>query len=120
MQSIESNALEPTKAEMKGLTLGARLGRLVPVYGLVVLTVGLILLFSVLLPDTFPTMLNLRSILADKAIIGICLVKSFAFNLRVASQPSIFGRIKSMIIRSGNSLSALATPATPSSATVIV
>lgn len=71
MQSIESNALEPTKAELRGLSGPARLLRLIPVYGLVMLTVGLILLFSVLLPDTFPTMLNLRSILADKAIIAI-------------------------------------------------
>ena len=34
-----------------------------------ILTVVLILLFSVLLPNTFPTLLNLRSIISDKAII---------------------------------------------------
>jgi ribose transport system permease protein len=71
MQSIESDALEPTKAELKGLSTGARLIRLLPVYGLVILMVGLILLFSILLPDTFPTMLNLRAIISDKAIIAI-------------------------------------------------
>ena len=38
--------------------------RLLPVYGLVILTVLLIILFSILLPNTFPTLLNLRSILS--------------------------------------------------------
>ena len=71
MQSLESSALEPTKAELKGLSLGRRIMRFVPVYGLVILTVFLIGLFSVLLPNTFPTMLNLRSIVSDKAIIAL-------------------------------------------------
>ena len=69
MNSIQSNALEPTRSELKGLSLGQKLGRLIPVYGLVILTVALILLFSILLPTTFPTLLNLRSIISDKAII---------------------------------------------------
>ena len=71
MQSIESDALEPTRAELKGLSLRERLFRLLPVYGLVILMVALIGLFSVLLPDTFPTMLNLRAIVSDKAIIAL-------------------------------------------------
>ncbi|MEO0821901.1 MAG: ABC transporter permease [Pseudomonadota bacterium] len=71
MQSIDSDALEPTKAELRGLSLGARLLRLAPVYGLVILMIGLIALFSLLLPDTFPTMLNLRAIVSDKAIIAL-------------------------------------------------
>ncbi|WP_299598347.1 ABC transporter permease [uncultured Tateyamaria sp.] len=71
MQSLESSALEPTKAELKGLPMGKRLMRFLPVYGLVILTVFLIGLFSVLLPNTFPTMLNLRSIISDKAIIAL-------------------------------------------------
>ena len=71
MQSLESGALEPTKAEMKGLSLGKRLSRLLPVYGLVILTALLIILFSILLPRTFPTMLNLRAIVSDKAIIAL-------------------------------------------------
>lgn len=71
MQSIESNALEPTKGELSGLSLAARLIRLLPVYGLVLITVGLILLFSVMLPETFPTLLNLRAIVSDKAIIAL-------------------------------------------------
>lgn len=71
MNSIESDALEPTRDELRGLTLSQRLGRLAPVYGLVILTVALILLFSILLPTTFPTMLNLRAILSDKSIIAL-------------------------------------------------
>ncbi|MDO3436301.1 ABC transporter permease [Rhizobium sp. CBN3] len=71
MQSIESTALEPTKSEMAGLSTGQKIGRLLPVYGLVILTLGLIVLFSILLPDTFPTVLNVRSIVSDKAIIAL-------------------------------------------------
>ena len=71
MQSLESGALEPTKAELKGLSTGKRIMRFLPVYGLVILTIFLIGLFSVLLPNTFPTMLNLRSIISDKAIIAL-------------------------------------------------
>ncbi|MEM8958535.1 MAG: ABC transporter permease [Pseudomonadota bacterium] len=71
MQSLESSALEPTKADLKGLPLGKRAMRFLPVYGLVILTIFLIGLFSVLLPNTFPTMLNLRAIVSDKAIIAL-------------------------------------------------
>ena len=71
MQSIRSNALEPTKAELRGLPPLTRLLRILPVYGLLILTLALIVFFSILLPDTFPTMLNLRAILADKAIIAL-------------------------------------------------
>lgn len=71
MQSLESNALEPTKKDLEGNSFLQKTVRLLPVYGLLVLTVFLILLFSVLLPDTFPTMLNLRSILSDKSIIAL-------------------------------------------------
>jgi ribose transport system permease protein len=69
MNSIQSTALEPTRSELQGLTLGQKIARLLPTYGLVILAVALILLFSILLPNTFPTILNLRSIISDKAII---------------------------------------------------
>ncbi len=71
MNSVKSDALEPTRAEMKTLGFGARMMRRLPVYGLPILAVLLALLFSVLLPQTFPTMLNLRSIVSDKAIIAL-------------------------------------------------
>jgi ribose transport system permease protein len=71
MQSIESTALEPTRGELAGLSLLQKLLRFLPVYGLVILTLFLIVLFSILLPQTFPTVLNLRSIISDKAIIAM-------------------------------------------------
>ncbi len=71
MNSIESNALEPTRADLAGASGTQKLVRLLPIYGLPIITVGLIVLFSVLLPHTFPTMLNLRSIISDKAIIAL-------------------------------------------------
>lgn len=71
MNSIQSNALEPTRSELNHLSSWQKIMRLLPTYGLVILTAILILLFSVLLPNTFPTLLNLRSIISDKAIILI-------------------------------------------------
>jgi len=69
MNSLQSTALEPTRSELVGLTTSQKIIRFLPTYGLVILTVFLILLFSILLSDTFPTLLNLRSIISDKAII---------------------------------------------------
>ncbi len=71
MAGIQSTALEPTRAELAGVSRTARIGRFLPVYGLVILMVGLAVLFSVLLPNTFPTLLNLRSVISDKAIIAL-------------------------------------------------
>ena len=71
MPGIQSNAVEPTKDELRGLSPGRKLVRLAPTYGLDILMFGLILLFSILLPTTFPTMLNVRAILSDKAIIAL-------------------------------------------------
>ncbi len=85
MQSLKSDALEPTADELAPLPLGQRLIRLAPVYGLVILTVGLILLLSILLPDTFPTRLNLRAIVSDKAIIALLSL--------AAMVPMVAGRI---------------------------
>jgi len=71
MNSIESDALEPTRDELSKLSGTGKLLRLVPVYGLVILMIGLIILFSILLPNTFPTILNVRAIISDKAIIAL-------------------------------------------------
>ena len=71
MNSVESDALEPTRDELSQLSVSGKLLRLIPVYGLVILMVGLIILFSILLPNTFPTMLNVRAIISDKAIIAL-------------------------------------------------
>lgn len=71
MSTLRSTALEPTRAELRDASIGQRIARLIPVYGLVILTLLLMLLFSLLLPETFPTLLNLRSILSDKSLIAL-------------------------------------------------
>ena len=71
MNSIKSTALEPTAVELQSLSLQQKLWRLAPVYGLPIFTLLLIVLFSIILPSTFPTILNVRSILGDKAIIAL-------------------------------------------------
>jgi ribose transport system permease protein len=71
LNSIESTALEPTRADLAGLSGSQKLIRLLPIYGLPIILVGLIALFSILLPNTFPTLLNVRSIISDKAIIAL-------------------------------------------------
>ncbi len=69
--SIKSDALEPTRAELENASVAERLLKRLPVYGLPILTVLLIVMFSLILPETFPTLLNARSIISDKAIIAI-------------------------------------------------
>jgi ribose transport system permease protein len=69
MQSLKSTALEPTRPELVGLTRWQAAARLLPIYGLPILALALAAFFSILLPDSFPTILNVRSILSDKAII---------------------------------------------------
>src|SRR5690348_7010275 len=71
MQSLKSNALEPTRSELARLSRREAAIRMLPVYGLPILTVLLILGFSLALPDTYPTALNLRSILSDKSIVAL-------------------------------------------------
>ena len=70
--SIRSTALEPDSA-LDAHPIGpvARLARALPVYGLVALTVCLALVFSLMLPDTFPTLFNVRAILSDKSVIAL-------------------------------------------------
>jgi ribose transport system permease protein len=70
--SIQSTALESdTSLDGTAATWLQRVTRVMPVYGLVILTVLLALLFSALLPQTFPTLFNLRAILSDKSVIAI-------------------------------------------------
>jgi ribose transport system permease protein len=70
--SIKSTALEPDPTfDGVATRWTQRLLRAIPAYGLVVLTVALALMFSLLLPDTFPTLFNFRAILSDKSIIAL-------------------------------------------------
>ena len=71
MTTLRSTALEPAPGALRGQPLARRLAALLPVYGLVILAIALAILFSVLLPDTFPTWLNIRSLLADKAVVAM-------------------------------------------------
>jgi len=71
MPSLKSNALEPTRSELATLGRGRAFLRLLPIYGLPILTVALVVFFSLLLPASFPTAINARSILSDKAIIAM-------------------------------------------------
>ena len=81
--SIKSTALEPTRYELANATLFERVKRFAPVYGLVILAVLLAILFSILLPETFPTMINLRSIIGDKAIKKVIIVPKRMVNIAV-------------------------------------
>jgi ribose transport system permease protein len=47
---------------------GARLTRFISVWGLLIVLIALIVLFTALKPDTFPTSFNIRSILNNKSI----------------------------------------------------
>src|ERR1700723_4242462 len=71
MQSLKSNALDPTRWELARLTRWQAAGRILPISGLPILTLALAVFFSILLPDSFPTELNVRSILSDKGIIAL-------------------------------------------------
>jgi ribose transport system permease protein len=85
MQSLKSRALEPTRSELASMSKREAVVRLVPIYGLLLLAIALALLFSILLPDTFPTMFNVRSIMSDKAIVALLAL--------AAMLPMIAGRI---------------------------
>src|ERR1700735_1045005 len=71
MQSLKSHALAPTRSQLVGLTRWQTIIRLLPIYGLPILALLLAVFFSILLPDSFPTELNVRSILSDKGIIAL-------------------------------------------------
>ena len=71
VQSLKSNALEPTRSDLAALTRSQAIVRMLPVYGLPILMLLLIAFFSILLPESFPTAINARSILSDKAIIAL-------------------------------------------------
>ena len=69
--SLQSDALEPTRAELSGLSGAERVQRYLPVYGLPIIGIGLILLFSVLFPATFPTIANANALIDNKAIVAL-------------------------------------------------
>ena len=60
----------PTKRRRVGSGSSSVL-RFLSVYGLLLLLLALFVLFSLLLPNTFPTEINIRAMLSDKSIIAI-------------------------------------------------
>ncbi|WP_288049405.1 ABC transporter permease [Acidiphilium sp.] len=85
MESLKSDALEPSGAERAALPRAELRRRLLTVYGLPILTVALIVLFSLLLPDTFPTAGNMRAIFVVKSVVALLAL--------AALPPMIAGRI---------------------------
>jgi ribose transport system permease protein len=71
LQSLKSDALEPTRADLAKLSPGRKVRKLLPVYGLPMLAVALIVLFSLLFPTTFPTAMNFSAIIENKAVIAL-------------------------------------------------
>lgn len=63
---------------MAGLSGGERIRRLLPVYGLPVIALLLIALFSALFPDTFPTLENANALIDNKAIIALLSLAALA------------------------------------------
>lgn len=74
--NLKATALEPTRLQLADLPLRKKFIRLIPVYGIPILTILLISIFSIILPETFPTWLNFRSILSDKGVIAILALAS--------------------------------------------
>ena len=69
--SLRSDALEPTRPELAGMSTAEKLRRIVPVYGVPILAALLILVFSLMFPATFPTAANFNAIVDSKAIIAL-------------------------------------------------
>jgi ribose transport system permease protein len=70
---MTANATTPaTKDGTAGRQAGnARIFRFLSVYGLLLLLIAEIIVFSLLLPNTFPTVFNTRAMLSDKSIIAL-------------------------------------------------
>jgi ribose transport system permease protein len=74
MQSLKSDALEPDLHNLPTdgfARFAALVFRSFSVYGLIFITLGLVVLFSVLLPGTFFTWLNARLIMSNQAVIAL-------------------------------------------------
>jgi ribose transport system permease protein len=72
--SVRSTSLEPGPDDYQGRGLARlwhRFTRTIPVFGLVYLTAILVIVFSLALPDTFPTYLNFKLIANGKAVLAI-------------------------------------------------
>ena len=71
MQSLQSDAFEPTRNELRHLSRLDAWWRFAPSYGLLIVTAVLAIGFSVAFPDTFPTFFNIRSMIAARSIVAL-------------------------------------------------
>ena len=85
METIKSDALEPTSGDLKHMPLRTKLHSFSLVYGLPAATILLIIIFSILLPTTFPTRENLHAIISVESPIALLAL--------AAMIPMIAGRI---------------------------
>ncbi len=85
MESLKSDALEPSGAERESMGRGELVRRGLTTYGLPIITLFLIALFSILLPDTFPTADNMRAVFVVKSVVALLAL--------AALLPMIAGRI---------------------------
>lgn len=68
---MSDNNRTPTLRDQPTASMSSSFLRFLATYGLALLLVLLIVAFSLLLPHTFPTAFNARSILSDKSIIAM-------------------------------------------------
>lgn len=71
MNTNAATAGTATNRSERGFALREGLARVMSVYGLVVLLIALIGAFSLLRPDTFPTILTLRGILSTHGVVAL-------------------------------------------------
>lgn len=70
MTADKTGSNSPARSGLMGRIGGSSL-RLLSVHGLLILLVLLVITFSILKPDTFPTAFNARSVLSDKSIVAL-------------------------------------------------
>ena len=71
MQSLQSDAFEPTRNELRNVSRLDKGLRLAPAYGLLIVTLALAAGFSLAFPHTFPTFFNVRSMIASRSIVAL-------------------------------------------------
>jgi len=85
VESLKSDALEPSAAERERMGRGELVRRALTTYGLPIITVFMIALFSILLPNTFLTADNFRAVFVVKSVVALLAL--------AALLPMIAGRI---------------------------
>ncbi len=71
MDMTTEHAVEPLQRRGRPRASRLSLSRVVSVYGLVLILIVLVAIFSLLLPETFPTVTNAQALLADKSNVAL-------------------------------------------------